>query len=537
MVLPPGLADATSLGNIVVLTHSGGTGGRSDTLSRRMMATMARFFGRNAGLWATALFGIVTVGPLAVFFPTSAAFVIGSLGCLGAGTALARASGLKARCEKLSQEVDVLSQRLVKAEQNGSPRSEAAQPDPLRAEVHELTVEIGLLSGIVRDLSAVIRSQDDEIAGLKAQAKAVPLPAPVPQPPPVPEPRVELRPEPKPETRPESAVITTPPLAPPPLVERAWTPPVLERMPDVLAVEASEPQPIPARRPIPPRPPEPPRGPDEAAILAAFDRERLEVYLQPVVTLPQRKVVAYEAAARLRIDEEALEASHYLPALERHGRTTELDRRMLAQVGSIVRHLARRGSDARVTYGLSPLSLFEPGFLKEIGQTTGDGQDLAGLEIALPQASWRGLDNGQRALLAALRGRIGFCLDRPTDLRFDARELAEHGIGQVKVPAELLLHPATARGNLSDLAVEDLAPALARARIRFVVSHVTSEADVPDLIDLNVPFAQGSALAPARPVRGEILASLPPEAPPPSPPADDPGTERRSFRSLLRRAG
>ena len=259
------------------------------------------------------------------------------------------------------------------------------------------------------------------------------------------------------------------------------------------------------------------------------------MFLQPIVTLPQRKVVAYEALARLRIEDQPVDADAYLAALERNGRTTELDRRMLGRTGTIVRHLARRGSDARVTYGLSPLSLFEPGFLKEIGRMAGDEQALAGLDIALPQASWRGLDSGQLGLLGALRGRVGFCLDRPTDLRFDARELAEYGIGQVKVPAELMLRPSVARGALSDIAVEDLAPALARARIRLVVNAVVTEADVPDLIDLNVPYAQGMAFAPARPVRGDILGELPPEPPPP--PQDDPGPDRRSIRSLLRRAG
>jgi cyclic-di-GMP phosphodiesterase TipF (flagellum assembly factor) len=113
--------------------------------------------------------------------------------------------------------------------------------------------------------------------------------------------------------------------------------------------------------------------------------------------------------------------------------------------------------------------------------------------------------------------------------------MAGLGIGQVRVPASLLLRPVPTRGAVSDIAVEDLAPALTRARIRLAIVEVTAEADVPDLIELNVPFAQGNAFAPARPVRGEILAALPVEAPPP--PEDDPGPERRSFRSLLRRAG
>ena len=472
---------------------------------------MARVFGRNVGLWTAGSLGLVTIGPLAVFSPSAAALCLAAAGSLGAGTAWARISKLNARCEKLSQEVDVLSQRLLKAEAAPPrPDADAAPPDTLRSEVHELTVEIGLLSGIVRDLSAVIRSQDDEIAALKTRE------VPVAKEPPPP-------PEPKPQPAPP------PPPAPAP-VETSWTPPVIARLPELPAVMAP-----PVPRPIPPRPLESPRGPDESAILAAFDRDLLEVYLQPIVTLPQRKVVAYEALARLRVEDQPLDTTQYLPALERNGRTTELDRRMLARTGTIVRHLGKRGSDARVTYGLSPLSLFELGFLKEIGRMAHDEQALAGLDIALPQASWRGLDSGQLGALSALRGRVGFCLDRPTDLRFDAREFVEYGIGQVKVPADLLLRPGVARGVLSDIAVEDLAPALARARIRLVVNEVGAEADVPDLIDLNVPYAQGAAFAPARPVRGDILAALPPEPPPP--PQDDPGSERRSFRSLLRRAG
>lgn len=481
---------------------------------------MARVFGRNIGLWTAGMVGLVTIGPVAVFSPSAAALTLAVAGSLAAGTALGRISTLNARCETLSKEVDVLSQRLLKVEAAPAQRplsAEAGQSD-LRSEVHELTVEIGLLSGIVRDLSAVIRSQDDEIAALKARPVAPPaLPAPIAPPPPSP------------------AVVATPPIPVPP-VETAWTPPAIARPVEPPAPAAIVPPASPVLRPIPPRPLDPAPGPDDRAILAAFDRDQIEVYLQPVVTLPQRKVVAYEAQARLRVDDQSLEAEQILPALERHGRTTELDRRMLARTGTIVRHLARRGSDARVTYGLSPLSLFELGFLKEIGRMASDEQGLAGLDVALSQASWRGLDSGQTSLLSALRGRVGFSLDRPTDLRFDARDLADHGIAQVKVPAELLLRPTVARGALTDIAVEDLAPALARARVRLVVTDVNAEADVPDLIDLNVPYAQGGVFAPARPVRGDILASLPPEPTPP-PPQNDPGTERRSFRSLLRRAG
>ncbi len=245
-------------------------------------------------------------------------------------------------------------------------------------------------------------------------------------------------------------------------------------------------------------------------------------------------MVAYEALARLRIGGPGAppaEPEVFLPVLERHGRTTELDRRMLQRATIVARHLARRGSETLLTYGLSPLSLFEPGLLRELARTAADDPALAGLTIALPQESWRRLDAGQRGLLAPLQGRIGFSLDRPYDLRFDAAELAALGIGQVKVPAEMLLRPGTSRGSLSDIALEDTAPALARAGIRVVATGVADEADVPDLIDLDVPFAQGTAFAAPRPVRAEVLAAPPAEEPTPPP-----EPERRPFRSVLRRA-
>lgn len=471
---------------------------------------MVPVLGRYAGLLTVGLLGLVVFGPLAVFLPLWSALTLGALAAGVAGLALTRIATLKARCEKLSGEVDLLSRRLLKVETAAA--TAAAQPRPetaeaaLRAQIEELTVEFGLLSGIVRDLTAVVSTQDSEIASLKARPEA----------------RPEIRFEP---AAPPQPIPAAPPSRPPEAAVPPEVPPARPPAPPVAA-----PRPIPPR-PIPPQQAREPE--DEAEIIRAFEGEGLEIHLQPVVTLPQRKVVAYEALARLRIGGRSAEPDAFLPVLERYGRTTELDRRMLQRAAIVTRHLARRGSETTLTYGLSPLSLFEPGLLRELARMAADDPALAGLVIALPQASWRGLDAGQRGLLAPLRGRIGFSLDRADDLRFDAAELAGLGIGQVKVPAALLLRPARDRGPLSDLAVEDTAPALARTGIRLVATEVGTDADVPDLIDLDVPFAQGSAFAAPRPVRAEVLAASPSDTPVPP---TDPEPERRPFRSVLRRA-
>src|SRR5262249_31733087 len=61
---------------------------------------------------------------------------------------------------------------------------------------------------------------------------------------------------------------------------------------------------------LPPPPPPPSAGPSRShahvlgAIRSAVDENRIDIYLQPMVTLPQRKVRFYEAVTRLRDDKD-----------------------------------------------------------------------------------------------------------------------------------------------------------------------------------------------------------------------------------------
>ncbi|MBE7245040.1 MAG: EAL domain-containing protein, partial [Actinomycetospora chiangmaiensis] len=305
---------------------------------------MVPVLGRYAGLLTVGLLGLVVFGPLAVFLPLWSALTLGTLAAGSAGLALTRIATLKARCEKLSGEVDLLSRRLLKVETRDAA---TARPDPdaaeaaLRAQIEELTVEFGLLSGIVRDLTAVVSTQDAEIATLKAQ------PAPRPEAPPDRAPLAEPA-APAPQAAPAPRASQEPRHEPP--HERPYE----AAPPPVAAPVPPPPRPVPPR-PVPPRPARDPEG--EAEIIRAFEGEGLEIHLQPVVTLPQRKVVAYEALARLRTGSATAEPDSFLPVLERYGRTTELDRRMLQRAAIVMRHLARRGSETTLTYGLSPLSL------------------------------------------------------------------------------------------------------------------------------------------------------------------------------------
>ncbi|GJE01209.1 EAL domain-containing protein [Methylobacterium isbiliense] len=435
---------------------------------------------------------------------------------LAAGVALRRARRLAAQGEKLSGEIDLLSRRLLAVERGAAPASPAGAapanaPPRLAEEVAEVTAEIGLLGGIVRELAVAVAAQDTELTRLKAQAASAPVVPPVPA-------AVAPAPEPPP-----------PPAAPPP------APAILPRASVVPRPFVPEPA-VPApSADIRRREPEETARRREQAILDALAEVGPEVHLQPIVSLPQRRVAFYEALARLSLGETRLTPAEFMPALERHGLTTELDRLMLARVTAISRQLAARGSTAAVAYALSPASLFEPGFLRALSRLIELHPELAGrLILFLPQRSWRSLDAEQTSALAALRERITLALDRSVDLRFDAPALAAQGVAYAKVRADLLLGRGAAG---ADIAVEDLAASLARDGVRLVAEGVDRESDVPDLIDLDLPLAQGTAFAPPRIVRPEVL-SAPAEAPapPPDPAPDDTPPVRRPFRDFLRRA-
>jgi cyclic-di-GMP phosphodiesterase TipF (flagellum assembly factor) len=436
-----------------------------------------------------------------------------ALALAGAGLAWRQARAAQRAAEKTSGDLDIVAKRLLQLDHRLA-QTGGVMPDPaLRSTVAEVTGEIGLLGGILRDLAEAVAAQDRDVADLKERLRPAP---------------------PKPESAPA-------PLAARPAQAEARARPSEPVHP--------EPSLLPAMRKEPVRTDEDRQR--AAAIFQAFEANRIELHLQPVVSLPQRKVRFYEALSRLRLsDETILVPAEFMPVLDRLGHTAEFDRRVVGRALTIARHLMARGSEAIVSVNLSPRSLEEPGFLRSVGRILDTYPDAVGrIVLELSQRCWRTLDAERAGALAALRDRgVPFALDRATDLRLDPLSLADRGVRFVKLPAELMVSTDEDRGL--DIEVADLSSVLRRAGIRLVAERVEREEIVPDLIDLDVPLAQGFVFAAPRAVRSEVLVapSTPeapvadPASPPGDPPPDPPNTpsptrERLPFRSFLRRAG
>jgi cyclic-di-GMP phosphodiesterase, flagellum assembly factor TipF len=249
-----------------------------------------------------------------------------------------------------------------------------------------------------------------------------------------------------------------------------------------------------------------------AMIRDAIAANAIELYLQPIVTLPQRKVRYYEALSRLKTGSGAIvAAADFLPYVETAALMPKLDSLSALRCVQVVRRLLLKNRDIGLFCNLSGATLTDAGFPKFLEFMDANRAIAPHLVFEFPQSAVRGMGPIENESLAALAERgFRFSIDNLTDLRLEARELNERGFRFVKAPAALLFNRATAAST--DIHPADLSDLLGRFGIDLIAEHIESESTVVDLLDYDVRFGQGLLFSPPRPVRAEALQGLAGEA-------------------------
>ena len=235
----------------------------------------------------------------------------------------------------------------------------------------------------------------------------------------------------------------------------------------------------------------------------AINENRIDVHLQPIVTLPQRKVRYYEALVRLRLSDKLVAAADFIPYAEAGSVIAGLDYLMLARCVRVLRRLQTKTKDVGVFCNISPATLLDREVMAQIIDFVDANRVLAPvLMFELPYPAVRNMGSREHDSLARLTD-LGFKLsvDHVDSLRFDARELADHKCGYMKIPASVLLdRSAQAAANIHPA---DIAGLLSRNGIDLIAEKIENEAAVADLLDLDLKFGQGNLFSPPRPVKQE----------------------------------
>jgi cyclic-di-GMP phosphodiesterase, flagellum assembly factor TipF len=329
--------------------------------------------------------------------------------------------------------------------------------------------EISELGGLVKQLATSVAGHEDQLAALQT---AVPAPA------------IEAAPAQDP---PEVETPKEPP-APVPVVEKRVA--AVRPMPVAPAVAAEA---------------APSRSQNQilTTLRNAVEENRIDIFLQPMVTLPQRKVRYYEAVTRLRDDKDQVHtAEDFIGIAETSGLVGRIDHMVMLRCVQVLRRLMVRNKDVGVFCNVSAATIGNPGTFSQCLDFLEANRALApSFILEFKQSTFRNLGPAETDNLASLAQRgYRFSIDHVTDLRIEPRELADRGVRFIKVPAALLLDP---RQSSSDIHPSDLSDLLGRFGIDLIAERIEGERAVVDLLDYDVRFGQGFLFAPPRPLRPE----------------------------------
>ncbi len=239
-------------------------------------------------------------------------------------------------------------------------------------------------------------------------------------------------------------------------------------------------------------------GLDDEAILAiirdGLRRDRVDLVLQPIVSLPQRQRKFFEAFTRIRADDDAIIVpEQYIAIAEREGLITAIDNMLLFRCVQLLRRSRSKNQNVGFFCNISPYTLADHEFFGEFVHFMSENAELApNLIFEFAQSTVADRDDDierQLSRLAAMGFR--FSMDQVASLSLDYDALAELRFKFVKIDARTLIGEFDTPSARLDIDVVDLKRTLERHGIDLIVEKIENEPMLLDVLDLHVDFGQG----------------------------------------------
>jgi cyclic-di-GMP phosphodiesterase TipF (flagellum assembly factor) len=240
-------------------------------------------------------------------------------------------------------------------------------------------------------------------------------------------------------------------------------------------------------------------------IRASLEENRVDLYLQPIVSLPQRKLRFYEALSRLRdAGGQVIMPAQYINVAAAAGLMSVVDNLLLFRCVQVLRRLTTRTREIGIFCNISAATLSDAEFFPQFLDYMAANKDLSGLIIfEFSQDTVLNAGNAGERNLARLSD-MGFALsmDHVETLALDFVRLKGIGLRYLKVRAEILVAGMSGAG--AAVAAEDFKKLLSRHGLDLIAERVEDEKTVLQLLDYAVDFAQGYLFGEPRAVRDDV---------------------------------
>ena len=257
------------------------------------------------------------------------------------------------------------------------------------------------------------------------------------------------------------------------------------------------------------------------AVKDALKHNRIDLHLQPIVNLPQRRVCFYEGFTRLRRpDGSLIMPVEFLGAAERANLLGVIDNMLLFRCVQIVRRLSERDRRVGVFCNIAMASLEDEQFFPLFLEFMKENRDLAGSMIfELGVRAFKGRSEAAMRNMGRLKDLgFRFSLDKGEGLAFDLPQLQQAGVRFVKINGERMLQELTPGGERPissisrEIAPEDVPAVFTRYGVDIIAEKVESEKSVIELLEFDIPYGQGHVFGAPRPIKGSLLEETAPPA-------------------------
>lgn len=238
------------------------------------------------------------------------------------------------------------------------------------------------------------------------------------------------------------------------------------------------------------------RGLDEATMLNilrdGLRGDRVDLFVQPVVSLPQRRHRFYECFSRVRSrDGSMVVPEQYIPLAEKEGLIATLDNLLLFRCVQLVRKSRRNKFDYGFFCNISTHTVRDKAFFQDFVDFIADNAELApSLIFEFSQAAFQGMDSDLRGHLDRLAGLgFRFSLDQVASLDLDLPALEARNVRFLKVDADVVL--AQAAGENAAVDFRALQRSLVRFGIDLIVEKIENDQTLVELLEYSIDYGQG----------------------------------------------
>jgi len=240
------------------------------------------------------------------------------------------------------------------------------------------------------------------------------------------------------------------------------------------------------------------QGLDDAAILSivreGLETNRVDLVLQPIVSLPQRRRCHYEAFTRIRDrNGQMLVPDQYIGIAEREGLIAAIDNMMLFRCVQLVRRSQQQNRNQNVAFfcNISAHSLTDRHFFSNFVEFMADNAALApNLVFEFPYATIANRDlDIERHLRQLASFGFRFSVDQVSSMNLDFADLMRHRFKYVKMDAMTVL--GEMRQPTMGVTAEELKRVVDRHGMDLIVEKIESEPMLLELLDLRIDYGQG----------------------------------------------